>query len=410
VARRVVITGIGAVSPCGLTAVQTWDAMVAGRSGIGPITRFDVSAFPVKIAGEVKGFEVGAFLGRRDAKRMDRFCQFAVVAAIEAVQQSGLDLDREDPERIGVVFGSGIGGLGEILRATEGYRTGGVKGMSPFFIPRTLTSAAGGHLAMRFNARGPSLCVTTACASGNHALGEAARTILLGEAEVMLAGGGEAPIEPEGVGGFAVMKALSRNPDAARASRPFDRDRDGFVISEGAGMLVLEEYEHARARGADILAELVGYGNTNDAHHLTAPSPRGEGAARCMRLALRSARLNPERVEYINAHGTSTPQNDAAETAAVHQVFGQHALKLMVSSTKSVTGHLLGAAGGVEALATVMALRTGTIPPTATWENRDPACDLDYVPGVARQTRIEFAVSNSFGFGGTNATLVFKAI
>ncbi len=398
------------MSPCGLTAASTWESMVLARSGIGPITRFDASDFPVRIACEVVGFDGTALLGRREAKRMDRFCQFAVVAADEAIAQSGLDTSLLDPERVGVVFGSGIGGLGEILRAHDGYLERGVKGMSPFFIPRALTNIAAGHLAMRFGAKGPNLCVTTACASGNHALGEAAKSIRLGEADVMLAGGAEAPIEPPGVGGFAVMRALSRNPDPARASRPFDRDRDGFVIGEGAGMLVLEEYEHARGRGADILAELVGYGNTNDAHHLTAPSPGGEGAARCMRQALVRAGLNPDQVQYVNAHGTSTPQNDGTETAALHRVFGDHAHRLMVSSTKGVTGHLLGAAGGVEALAAIMALRTGVVPPTANWENRDPACDLDYVPGEARQERVQVALSNSFGFGGTNATLVFRAL
>jgi 3-oxoacyl-[acyl-carrier-protein] synthase II len=392
-----------------MTASQTWESMVAGRSGIGPITHFDASQMPVKIAGEVVGFDPVAALGRRNAKRMDRFCQFAVVAADEAVAQSGLDWENEDPEKVGIVFGSGIGGLSEILSGDRGYREGGWKGMSPFFVPRALTNIAAGQMAMRYGAQGPNLCVVTACASGNHALGEAAHIIRRGEADVIIAGGSESPIVAPSVAGFTVMKALSRNPDATGASRPFDRDRDGFVMGEGAGMLVLEEFEHARARGAVIYAELVGYGNTNDAHHLTAPAPNGAGAARCMRMALRTAGVDPSDVGYINAHGTSTPQNDVNETRAIHSVFGDHASSLMVSSTKSVTGHLLGAAGGIESLATVMALHTGVIPPTATWEARDPDCDLDYVPKDARQAPIAFAISNSFGFGGTNASLVFKA-
>jgi len=382
--------------------------MVAGTSGIGPITRFDPSEMPVRIAGEVIGFDPIERLSRREAKRMDRFCQFAVVASDEAVIHAGLDWEAEDSERIGVVFGSGIGGLSEILRGHAGYLERGWKGMSPFFIPRSLTNIAAGHLAMRYDAQGPNICVTTACASGNHALGEAMHIIQRDEADVIVAGGAEAPIEGPGVAGFTVMKALSRNLDAASASRPFDRERDGFVIGEGAGMLVLEELEHARARGATIYAELVGYAHTNDAHHLTSPSPNGAGAARCMRMALRSAGIRPEQVQYINAHGTSTPQNDVNETRAIHAVFGDHARALMVSSTKSVTGHLLGAAGGIEALATVMTLHEQTVPPTATWRNRDPECDLDYVPRDARQAPVQLALSNSFGFGGTNATVVFK--
>ena len=381
--------------------------MVAGTSGIGPITRFDPSEMPVRIAGEVTGFDPIERLSRREAKRMDRFCQFAVAASDEAVAHAGLDWETEDSERVGVVFGSGIGGLSEILRGHSGYLERGWKGMSPFFIPRSLTNIASGHLAMRYDAQGPNICVTTACASGNHALGEAMHIIQRDEADVIVAGGAEAPIEGPGVAGFTVMKALSRNPDAAFASRPFDKERDGFVIGEGAGMLVLEELEHARARGATIYAELVGYAHTNDAHHLTAPSPNGAGAARCMKMALRSAGIGPEQVQYINAHGTSTPQNDVNETRAIHAVFGAHARALMVSSTKAVTGHLLGAAGGVEALATVMALHEQTVPPTATWRTRDPECDLDYVPRDARQAPIELALSNSFGFGGTNCCLIF---
>jgi len=380
--------------------------MLEGRSGIGLIERFDCSDWAVRIGGEVRDFDGRAILGARSAKRMDRFTQFAVVATDEAVADSGLELPHSNPERVGVYIGTGIGGLEEILKGQESLQTSGPRAVSPFFVPRLLTNLAGGTVAMRIGARGPNHCLSTACASATHALGEAYRGVLLGDCDVAVAGGSEAPMTPLGLAGFMVMKALSkRNDDPQRASRPFDLHRDGFVLGEGAGILVLEEMEHAKKRGARIYAEFLGYASTCDAHHLTAPG--GGGAERCMQLSLNSAGINPEDVGYLNAHGTSTPANDSNETRAIKTVFGDHAYDLMVSSTKSVTGHLLGAAGGVEAMATVMALHSGNIPPTATWETLDPECDLDVVPGVARQHRVNAAVSNSFGFGGTNASVVF---
>jgi 3-oxoacyl-[acyl-carrier-protein] synthase II len=379
--------------------------MVSGRSGIGPIRRFDCLDWPVRIGGEVKGFDGLALLGARAAKRMDRFSQFAVVASEEAILDSGLQLPHSQPERVGVFIGTGIGGLEEILKGNQALEEEGQRGVSPFLIPRLLTNLAGGNVALRIGAQGPNHCISTACASGTHSLGEAFRSILLGDCDIAIAGGAEAPMTPLALTGFTVMKALSRNNDnPTEASRPFDLHRDGFVLSEGAGILVLEEMEHAKARGARIYAEFLGYGSTCDAHHLTAPG--GGGAERCMALALRSAGLKPEDVDYVNAHGTSTLTNDANETRAIRTLFGAHANRLMVSSTKSVTGHLLGAAGGVEAMATAMALHTGLVPPTATWKTRDPDCDLDVVPGEARAHRVRAALSNSFGFGGTNASIV----
>jgi len=404
--RRVAVTGLGAISPCGNTAQDTWDGMLAGRSGIDLIERFDCSDWAVRIGGEVRDFDGKAILGARSVKRMDRFTQFAVVATDEAVADSGLEFPHSNPERVGVYIGTGIGGLEEILKGQEALANSGPRSVSPFFVPRLLTNLAGGTVAMRLGARGPNHCLSTACASATHALGEAYRAVVLGDCDVAIAGGSEAPMTPLGLAGFMVMKALSkRNDDPKRASRPFDLHRDGFVLGEGAGILVLEEMEHAKKRGARIYAEFLGYASTCDAHHLTAPG--GGGAERCMRLALNSAGINPEAVGYLNAHGTSTPANDANETRAIKTVFGAHAHDLMVSSTKSVTGHLLGAAGGVEAMATVMAIHSGSIPPTATWETPDPECDLDVVPGDARQHRVDAAVSNSFGFGGTNASVVF---
>ena len=406
--RRVVVTGLGALSPCGLNLSANWTSMVEGRSGIGPITRFDASGWPVRIAGEVKGFDPEQAVGKKEARRMDRFCQLAIAAADEAVTHAGLDVNQLDPERLGVYVGTGVGGIEEIFAGHADFVAQGWRGLSPFFIPKALTNLAAGHIAMRHNAQGPSLCVSTACASGNHSLGEAWRTIRQGDADVILAGGAEAAITPTAFAGFMVMKALSKfNDDPFRASRPFDADRDGFVMGEGAAVLVLEALEHAQARGATIYGEILGYGLTNDAHHLTAPAPGGRGAAGCMRMALRSAGLGPADVDYINAHGTSTPQNDSTETTAIRVVFGDHADSLMVSSTKAVTGHLLGAAGGIEAVATVLALHHGVVPPTATWETRDAECDLDYVPKTAREVPIRRAISNSFGFGGTNASVVF---
>jgi 3-oxoacyl-[acyl-carrier-protein] synthase II len=405
--RRVVVTGTGAVTPIGLSASTTWASMLAARSGIGPIGSFDATGWAVQVAGEVTGFDPVARMGRKTARRSDRFCHFAVSAGIEAWESAGLDDSELDPERVGVYVGSGIGGVHELFSGHDWVQANGPRRLSPFMIPKTLTNVGAGHLAERFNAQGPSLCVTTACATGNHNLGEAFRAIQGDWADVILAGGAEAPLHPTGVAGFMVMKALSKRADST-ASRPFDADRDGFVISEGAGILALEELEHAKARGAPILAEMVGYASNNDAFHVTAPSPGGRGAARCMELALKRARIRPDQVGYVNAHGTSTQANDRAETSALHRCFGDHARSLWVSSTKGVTGHLLGAAGGVEALATVLALRDQVAPPTAHLSTPDPECDLDYVPNHARPGPIDVALSNSFGFGGTNATLVFR--
>ncbi len=407
--RRVVITGVGALSPCGSTAGATWDAMVAGRSGIDVLKNVPVDGLPVRIGGEVKDFDANEALGRRLAKRMDRFCQFGVVAGEEAWRDAGLENFDGDSTRMGVYIGTGVGGLGEIIDAQKSFDARGPRGLSPFFVLRTLTNLAAGHLSMRLNLQGPSLCVSTACATGNHSIGEAMRAIQLDDADVIIAGGAEAPLLPTCLSGFAVMKALSRNNDnPAQASRPFDADRNGFVMGEGSGVLVVEELEHAKARGARIYCELVGYALNSDAHHITAPAPRGAGAARCMALALKRGRVNPEDVIYINAHGTSTPLNDKSESEAIQDVFEEHAFKLMVSSTKSVTGHLLGAAGGVEAVACALAVHQGLVPPTANWTTRDPACPLDYVPGDAREASVGVALSNAFGFGGTNATLVFR--
>lgn len=407
--RRVVVTGLGAVTPCGLDVPSTWDAMVAGRSGTALVAGFDTSGMPVQIAAEVKGFSVERRIERKLARRLDLFAQYAMYAADEALQDAGLSGSEEGDPRFGVYVGTGIGGLQEIVNGTRLFDKFGWKGLSPFFIPRALTNMAGGQIAIRYGAQGPSLCVTTACATGNHAIGEAFRAIRDDDADVIIAGGCEGAVSPVGLAGFMVMRALSkRNDDPATASRPFDRDRDGFVMGEGAGIVVLEELEHARARGARMYAEVIGYALNNDAWHDTAPSPGGAGAARCMQAALRSARLPPEAIDCINAHGTSTVQNDVSETAAVKAVFGDRAKSIPVSSTKGVTGHLLGAAGGVEAVASVLTLHTGIVPPTANLFCPDPACDLDYVPLVARETRPSVVLSNSFGFGGVNATLVLR--
>lgn len=405
--RRVVVTGLGAITPCGLDAPSSWQAAVDGRSGIGPITKFDTTGWAVRIAGEVLGFDPTE-LSRADKKRMDTFTQYGVVASLEAVRDAGLDLDGGLGERAGVYVGTGIGGVPEIARMALTLENEGIKRVSPFFIPRSLTNLAAGHVAMRLGAQGPSLCISTACATGNHSIGEAWRVLRSGEADVVVAGGTESAIIPLGHGGFMVMRALSkRNDDPQTASRPFDIDRDGFVMGEGAGILVLEELEHARARGARIYCELLGYALNNDAHHMTAPPPGHAGAVRCMKAALRAARIEPSEVDYVNAHGTSTPANDENEVAAIKTVFGDHAQRLLVSSTKSVTGHLLGAAGGVEALFCARALHEGVAPPTATLQTPDPTFGLDFVQGEARQAPLDVAVSNAFGFGGTNATLVF---
>ncbi len=407
--RRVVVTGLGAVTPCGNDAASTWSAMKEARSGTARVSRFDASAMPVQIAAEVKDFEVTRRIDKKLIRRLDLFAQYAMYAADEALENAGFTPREAGDPRFGVYVGTGIGGLQEIVNGSRLFDASGWRGLSPFFIPRALTNLAGGQIAIRYGAQGPSLCVTTACATGNHAIGEAFRAIQYDDADVILAGGCEAAVSPVGLAGFMVMRALSkRNDDAGTASRPFDKDRDGFVMGEGAGILLLESLEHAQARGANILAEITGYALNNDAWHDTAPSPGGAGAARCMEAALRNAGVAPEAIDYINAHGTSTEQNDVTETEAVKTVFGAHARRLEMSSTKGVTGHLLGAAGGVEAVATVMALHTGVVPPTANLFEPDPACDLDYVPLVARQSNPRYALSNSFGFGGVNAALVFR--
>jgi len=380
--------------------------MVNAKVGVGPLTRFSVDGWPVHVAGEVKGFDPKAVIGR-EHRRMDLFTQYAVAASEEAFSEAGLVKGAIDTDRFGVWIGSGIGGIETVVNGQAGLDESGYRGVSPFFIPKLLGNMAGGAVAIRLGAKGPNVCVATACASGSHALGEAFYAIKAGGVDIAIAGGAEAALVPVGVAGFLVMKALTRSTEIT-ASRPFDADRDGFVLGEGAGSLVLESLEHAESRGANILAELVGYGATCDAHHITAPG--GQGAERCMELALRGAGLRPEDVDYINAHGTSTPINDANETRAIHNVFGSHACDLMVSSTKGVTGHLLGAAGAVEAIAAVRTISEGVVPPTANWRTRDPDCDLDYVPFEARAHDVSVVLTNSFGFGGTNATLILKKL
>ncbi|MBN1336418.1 MAG: beta-ketoacyl-ACP synthase II [Deltaproteobacteria bacterium] len=407
--RRVAVTGLGVVCPCGLDVPSTWAALLGGHSGVAPISSFDATGWPVRIAAEVKGFDPVARFGRLEARRMDRFSALARAAAEEAVADAGLDLPGPEPERVGVYLGTGIGGIGALVEGAQTFLQGGPRSLSPFFLPRVLANMAAAQVAIRHGARGPSLCVDTACAAGAHALGEAWRAIWNGDADVVLAGGSEAAVVPLAIAGFSAMKVLSRrNDDPARASRPFDAGRDGFVVGEGAAVLVLEGWDHAVRRDARILAELVGYALTCDAWHLTAPDPEGSGATRCMSLAIGSAHLEPEEIGYVNAHGTSTPANDVLETHAIRRVFGAHADRLAVSSTKSVTGHLLGAAGALEALATVLTLRDGMLPPTSTLELPDPECDLDYVPGHARRAEVRAALTNSFGFGGTNACLVLR--
>ena len=407
--RRVVITGVGAVTPVGNTADEFWAALLEGRSGIGPITRFDATGFATRIAGEIKGFDSLKYIDKKDDRKFDPFLKYAVACATMAVEDAALKTDSVDPTRFGVLVGSGIGGLETLLSNYEVLRTKGPDRVSPFFIPMLIVNMASGVVSMRLGAKGPNSSVVTACATGNHAIGDATKIIERGDADVMIAGGSEAIIIPLTIAGFCQMKAMStRNDDPTRASRPFDAERDGFVCGEGGGLLVLESLEHARRRGARIYAEVVGYGMTGDAHHMTAPDPEGDGAARAMAAALHDAGLEPSAVGYINAHGTSTPYNDKFETIAIKRVFGEHARKLAVSSTKSMTGHLLGAAGGIEAIATAFALYHGILPPTINYEKPDPECDLDYIPNQARKQEVEVALSNAFGFGGTNATLAFK--
>ena len=407
---RVVITGLGVVSPLGNDVDTFWKQLIAGQCGVDKITSFDAALFDTQIAGEVKRFDpVPAFPSAKEVRRTDRFAQFGVHAAWQALRDSGLDLEHANRDEIGVFIGSGIGGLQTVTDQHTILLQRGPGRLSPFMIPMLISNMASGLVSMIHNLRGPNFATCSACATANHALGEAWRTIKMGDAKVMVAGGAEATIVPIGIGGFCAMRAMStRNHDPKHASRPFDKERDGFVMGEGSGVLVLEELGHARARGARIYAELAGYGNTADAHHLTSPSPGGEGAARCMRMALRGAGLNPEDVSYINAHGTSTPQGDIAETEAIKTVFGAHARKLAVSSTKGATGHMLGAAGAVEMIACTKAIATGLVPPTINYEVPDPDCDLDYVPNTAREMRVDAVVNNSFGFGGHNSTVVAK--
>ncbi len=407
--RRVVVTGLGIVSPVGIGVQDAWSNIVAGKSGITSITRFDASAFASQVAGEVKGFDVTQYLSPKDARRMDVFIQYGLVAGMEAVKDAGIEVTEENAERIGVNIGSGIGGLPMIEDTDAVYHEGGPRKISPFFIPGSIINMISGNLSIMYGFKGPNLAIVTACTTATHCVGDSARLIEYGDADIMIAGGAESCISPLAVGGFASARALStRNDDPATASRPWDVDRDGFVIGEGAGVLVLEEYEHAKKRGAKIYCEVAGFGMSADAYHMTSPSENGEGAARCMRNALRNAGINADQVDYVNAHGTSTPAGDIAETQAAKGFFGDHARKVAISSTKSMTGHLLGAAGGVEAVFSAMAVRDQIAPPTINIFNQDPQCDLDYVPNVARNMRIDIAISNSFGFGGTNGTLVFR--
>jgi 3-oxoacyl-[acyl-carrier-protein] synthase II len=409
--RRVVVTGLGIIAPVGIGVDECWRNIVTGRSGIAKITRFDASAFPSQIAGEVKGFDVTKYLSAKEARRYDAFIHYGLVAAMEAVKDAGIEAYTGDKERVGVCIGSGIGGLPMIEDTHNQYLHGGVRKISPFFVPGSIINMISGLASIHYGFQGPNLGTVSACSTANHSIGEAARLVEYGDADVMVAGGAEGTVSPLGVGGFCASRALStRNDEPERASRPWDVARDGFVLGEGAGVLVLEELEHAKARGARIYCELTGYGMSADAHHITAPPDNGDGARRSMVNALRNARMQPTDIDYINAHGTSTPLGDIAECIAVKRTFGDHAAKIAVSSTKSMTGHLLGAAGGIEAVFTVLAMRDQVAPPTINLENRDPACDLDFVPNVARKMKIAGALSNSFGFGGTNATLAFRTL
>lgn len=409
--RKVVVTGLGIISPVGNSVAEAWSSILAGKSGITNITKFDASAFASQVAGEVKGFEVDQYLSPKDARRMDTFIQYGLAAGIQAVRDAGIEVTDENAERIGVSIGSGIGGLQLIEDTDTVYKESGPRKISPFFIPGTIINMISGNLSIMYGFKGPNIAIVTACTTATHAIGDAARLIEYGDADVMVAGGAEAAITQLGVGGFAAARALStRNDDPATASRPWDTDRDGFVIGEGAGVLVLEEYEHAKRRGAKIYCELAGFGMSADAYHMTSPSENGEGAARCMRNALKNAGINADEVDYINAHGTSTPAGDQAETQAAKGCFGDRAYKIAMSSTKSMTGHLLGAAGGIEAVFSTLAIRDQVAPPTINIFNQDPSCDLDYVPNIARKMHINVAISNSFGFGGTNGTLVFRKI
>lgn len=406
--RRVVVTGIGAVTPLGNNVETTWNNLIAGVSGIGPLTRLNADDFPAKVAAEVKDFDPADFMDKKDARKMDRFAQFAVAASIMAVKDSGLDINEENSERIGVWIGSGIGGMETFENQYQNFLNKGYRRVSPFFVPMLIPDMAAGQVSITLGARGVNSCTVTACATGTNSIGDAFKVIQRGDALAMVTGGAEAPITNMSVAGFCANTALSTNPDPKTACRPFDADRDGFIIGEGAGIIVLEELEHALARGAHIYAEIVGYGSTGDAYHITAPAPGGEGGARAMKMAINDGGLKPEEIDYINAHGTSTGYNDKFETAAIKEVFADHAKKLAISSTKSMTGHLLGAAGGIEAIISVLSIKEGIIPPTINYVTPDPECDLDYVPNEARKQDITTALSNSLGFGGHNATIVFK--
>jgi len=409
--RRVVVTGLGIISPVGNSVETAWGNLTAGRSGIGAITRFDASAMAARIAGEVHDFDVTQYITAKEARRMDTFIHYGLAAGIDAFKDSGIEVTDANRERVGVNIGSGIGGLPLIEDTHTVYTADGPRKISPFFIPGSIINMISGNLSIMYGLQGPNLAVVTACSTGTHAIGESARMIEYGDADVMIAGGAEATVSPLAVGGFAAARALStRNDDPAAASRPWDKDRDGFVLGEGAGVLVLEEYEHAKARGARIYCELVGYGKGADAYHMTAPTEDGSGAARCMTMAMKNAGLNPDQIDYINAHGTSTPLGDLAETKAVKRALGEHAYKVMVSSSKSMTGHLLGAAGGIEAVFSALTVARQTVAPTINLVEPGEGCDLDYVPNVARAARVDVAMSNSFGFGGTNSTLIFKKI
>ncbi len=409
--RRVVVTGLGSVCPIGNTVAEAWAGALSGASGITRITRFDPASLSCQIAGEVKNFDVAAYLSPKEARRMDRFIHLGMAAGIQAIKDSGLEVSDANAARIGVNIGSGIGGLPMIEDTHNDLLKGGPRKISPFFIPGTIINMIAGNLSIMFGLKGPNLAMVTACTTSAHCIGDAGRLVEYGDCDVMVAGGAESCISVLAVGGFSSARALStRNDDPATASRPWDKDRDGFVLGEGAGVLVLEEYGHAKKRGAKIYAELAGYGMSGDAHHMTAPQEDGDGAARCMANALRNAGLNLDDIDYINAHGTSTPLGDIAETVAVKRCFGEHAKKLAISSTKSMTGHLLGAAGGVEAIFSALAVNEQIAPPTANLINQDPACDLDYVPNTARRMPIRAALSNSFGFGGTNGSLIFKRV
>jgi 3-oxoacyl-[acyl-carrier-protein] synthase II len=408
--RRVVVTGLGTLSPVGNTADEFWTALVQGRSGVGMITRFDTTGYPTRIAGEVRNFDPLDFVDKKEARRLDPYLQYAIASAVLAVQDAALDTGKVDGNRFGVLIGSGIGGISTLLESHRNLIEKGPDRVSPFFIPMLIANMASGLVSMRFGAKGPNSAVVTACATGNHAIGDSFKIIQRADADIMIAGGSEAIIIPLTIAGFCSMKAMStRNDEPTKAMRPFDANRDGFVAGEGAGILVLESLDHALARDARIYAEIVGYGMTGDAHHMTAPDPEGDGAARAMAAAVRDAGLDVSDVGYINAHGTSTQYNDKFESIAIKRVFGEHARRLAVSSTKSMTGHLLGAAGGIEAIATVLALHHGVLPPTINYETPDPDCDLDYIPNQARKQDVEVALSNAFGFGGTNATLAFRA-